>query len=300
MKLIRINRVLTFAQKPWIKQYIDFNTEMRKNAKNDFEKDFFKLANNAIFGKTFENVRKHQRVELISTSKERKMNKLIASPAFKSFQIFNEHLAAIHMLKTKVKLNRPVYCGVSILDISKWLMYHFHYDVMKPVYGDKVEVCFSDTDSLCYFIKTDDLYVDFATKFPDVFDFSDYPQTHPLYSVKNKKKLGYFKDEHNSHIVREFVGLKPKMYSILSEDGEKKTAKGIKKSVIKKSLSHQRYKETLFGEKSSVVHMTQIRSHSHQVYTIHSSKTGLSPFDDKRYIFDDKVSTLAYGHFKLK
>ena len=301
MKVERINRVLRFVQYPWLKPYIEFNTDMRKKAKNSFEKDLFKLFNNAIFGKTLENVRKRQRVELVSTNQQRKTKKLIASPAFKSFTIINENLASIHMEKTTVTLNRPVYAGVSILDISKWHMYSFHYDVVKSVYGEKADVCFSDTDSLCYFIETDDLYGDLKSdRFPNCFDFSDYPETHPLYSAGNKKKLGYFKDETKGIPISEFVGLRSKMYSMIYGNDEKKTAKGIKKYVMKKYLKHEGYKEALFREKSSLVHMTNIRSFSHQLYTIQSTKTGLSPFDDKRYVLDDKFTTLAYGHFKIQ
>ena len=153
----------------------------------------FKLFNNAIFGKTLANDRKRQRVELVSTNQQRKTKKLIASPAFKSFTIINENLASIHMEKTTVTLNRPVYAGVSTLDISKWHMYSFHYDVVKSVYGEKADVCFSDTDSLCYFIETDDLYGDLKSdRFPNCFDFSDYPETHPLYSAGNKKCTQWF------------------------------------------------------------------------------------------------------------
>ena len=146
------------------------------------------------------------------------------------------------MEKTTVTLNRPVYAGVSILDISKWHMYSIHYDVVKSVYGEKADVCFSDTDSLCYFIETDDLYKDLKSdRFPNCFDFSDYPETHPLYSDGNKKKLGYFKDETNGIPISEFVGVRSKMYSMIYGNDGKKTAKGIKKNVMKKYLKHEGY-----------------------------------------------------------
>ena len=162
------------------------NTERRKVARNAFEKDFFKLMNNSIFGKTMENVRGRKNIELVHTAK--RMTKVAAKPNFTSFKIFNQHLVAANCLKTTILLNKPIYVGFAILDLSKLLMYDFHYGYIKTKYGNDAQLCFTDTDSLLYDIKCDDIYGDMAEDI-DKFDFSDYPADHPLFNVTNKKVL---------------------------------------------------------------------------------------------------------------
>ncbi|XP_028415651.1 uncharacterized protein LOC114544475 [Dendronephthya gigantea] len=300
MKLTKIHRVLVFQQSPWLKTYIDFNTEKRKHAANDFEKDFYKLMNNSVFGKTMENLRKRVNVKLVND--KTKLSKLIASPSFDYFRIFSEELAAVNMKKTKLYLNRPIYVGFTILDLSKVLMYQFHYEYMKPKYEYNAKLLFTDTDSLCYEIKTDDVYQDMLQDI-DLFDTSEYARDHPLHSLTNKKVLGKMKDETHGIPIQEFVGLRPKMYSILYTENdkqvEKKTAKGIKKSVTKRKLRHTNYKECLFDKKRTMASMNQIRSERHEIYSIKLNKIGLSPYDDKRYIINDGVNTLAYGHYQI-
>ena len=135
--------------------YIDMNTKLRKEAKNEFEKDFFKLMNNSVFGKTMENVRKHRDIKLVTTDEKR--NKLVSEPNYHTTKHFSENLLAIEMKKTKVKMNKPVYLGMSILDISKTLMSEFWYDYIKPKYGDRAEIFYMDTDSFIIHIKTADI-----------------------------------------------------------------------------------------------------------------------------------------------
>ena len=151
-----IHRVIQFNQEAWLKPYIDMNTKLRKEAKNEFEKDFFKLMNNSVFGKTMENVRKHRDIKLVTTDEKR--NKLVSEPNYHTTKQFSENLLAIEMKKTKVKMNKPVYLGMSILDISKTLMYEFWYDYIKPKYQDKVKLCYMDTDSFAIYIATEDFY----------------------------------------------------------------------------------------------------------------------------------------------
>jgi len=300
MKLTKIHRVMTFKQQTWLKTYIDFNTQKRKMSHNEFEKDFFKLMNNAVFGKTMENLRKRLLVQLVNS--QSKARKLTSKPTFHAFRIFNEDLVAIHMLKQKLYLNRPIYVGFSILDLSKILMYDFHYNYIKTKYGQNAKLLFTDTDSLCYAISTEDVYQDMMRD-KHLFDTSEYDPEHPLYSTENKKVLGKMKDETHGIPIQEFVGLKSKMYSMIyEEDGkltEKKTAKGIKKSVIKHHTKHDHYKECLFDRTVHLSSMNQIRSYDHQLYNINVNKLGLSPFDDKRYILDDGINSLAYGHWKI-
>ena len=150
------------------------NTEKRKEAKNDFEKDFFKLMNNAVFGKTMENVRKHRDIKLVTTDWRR--NQLVSEPNYHTIKWFSEKLLAIEMKKAKVKMNKPIYLGLSILEISKKLMYEFWYDYMKPKYGDNVKLCYMDTDSFIMHIKTEDFYKDSANDVEKRFDTSNYPQ----------------------------------------------------------------------------------------------------------------------------
>ena len=172
LKLTKIYRILTFDQSPWLKPYIDFNTDKRKQANNDFEKDFFKLMNNSVFGKTMENLRNHVNVELV-TSQER-LRKVLAKPSIKCFKIFDENLAAVEVQKTVLTLNRPIYVGMTILDLSKTLMYDFYYNHLKANYGDDVKLCMTDTDSFLLEIATDNFYKDMA-KHSDLFDTSNYP-----------------------------------------------------------------------------------------------------------------------------
>ena len=295
MVLTKIHRVMAFQQSPWMKSYIDFNTDKRKEAENDFEKDFFKLMNNSVFGKTMENLRKRIDVKLVNS--EKRVRKLTCKPTFYAFKMFNEDLAGIHLRKAKLKLNRPIYVGFSILDISKTLMYDFHYSYIKTKYGMKAKLLFTDTDSLCYEIETADIYKDMHAD-AQHFDTSDYPMDHPLYNLVNKKVLGKMKDECAGVPPSEFVGLRSKMYSLLYNGQEKKTAKGIKKSVVKNSIKHEDYKTTLFGKISQIHTMVQIRSFGHELYTVKLKKTSLSPYDDKRYILENGCDTLAYGHYK--
>ena len=186
LKLKKIHRVLQFDQSPWLKQYIDFNTQKRTNAKNSFEKDFFKLMNNSVFGKTMENIRKRVDVRLV-TSKE-KLLKLASKPTYVSSKIFNENLVAVHKIKETLTMNRPAYVGMCILDLSKTLMYDFHYNYIKHKYDNKAKLLFTDTDSLTDEIETTDAYADFWQN-KDKFDNSDYNKESPFYNVDNKKKL---------------------------------------------------------------------------------------------------------------
>ena len=156
LKLKEVHRVIQFNQKAWLKPYIDMNTKLRKEAKNEFEKDFFKLMNNSVFGKTMENVRNHRDIKLVTSDKRRK--RLVSEPNYHSHKKFSEHLMAIEMKKTRVKMTKPLYLGMSILDISKILMYEFWYDYIKPKYGDRAKLCYTDTDSFVIDIKTKDFF----------------------------------------------------------------------------------------------------------------------------------------------
>ena len=297
LKIKKIHRVLKFNQSPWLKQYINFNTEKRKHAKDSFERDFFKLMNNSVFGKIMENLCKRVDVRLVTN--EKKLDKLTSKPTFISSKIFNENLMAVHKVKETLTLNRQAYVGTCILDLSKMLMYDFHHNYIKKKYNNRARLLFTDTDSLTYEIEAEDVYMDFWND-KDTFDNSDYPESSPYYCNVNKKIIGKFKDEACGIPITEFIGLKSKMYSYV-KDNEKggRTAKGIKKNVIKNNIRHEDYKNTLINNEQMHHKMKTIRSQRHQLGSYEINKVSLSCFDDKRYIHDNGTSSYAYGHYKI-
>ena len=222
MILKKVHRGIKFYQSSWMEPYIRKNTDLRKTASNAFEKDFFKLMNNSVFGKTIENIRKWQNVVIVDNRKL--ANKLSSKPNFERVTIFDENLIACHMKKTEVYFNKPIFVGQVILDLSKTLMFDFHYNYIKNKYGDKAVLLFTDTDSLMYLIQTQDVYKDFSKDVRKKFDTSDYPENHPsgIKTGVNKKVIGKFKDEAAGKQITHFVGLRPKLYTYKIEgQGEK-------------------------------------------------------------------------------
>ena len=287
-----------------LKQYLKLGlklTHIHNGIKfKEFEKDFFKLMNNAVFGKTMENIRNRVDIKLVNNKKQ--AEKLSAKPNFKHCNIFSEDLVAIHMKMTKLDFDKPVYLGMCILDLSKTLMYDFHYNYIKKKYEDKAKLLITDTDSLMYEIQTEDFYEDIIRDLKDRSDTSGYPFDHPsgIPSGFNKKVLGMFKDEVNGDIIDEFVGLRAKLYSYKMFEGkESKKCKGVKKSVVKKSITHEDYKTCLTTGKEQLRKQNIIRSYKHEVYTEEVNKVALSANDDKRYILEDGISTLALGHYRI-
>ena len=301
IKLKKIHRGIKFNESAWLKPYIDKNTYLRTQAKNNFEKDFFKLMNNAVFGKTMENIRNRVNVKLVNSGE--KFKKLVAKPNFISRKIFNENLVSVHMKKTSLTMNKPVYLGMCILDLSKTIMFDFHYNYIKPKYGDNVKLLFTDTDSFLYEIQTEDFYKDISGDVRDRFDTSDYPENHPsgIPTGINKKVLGMFKDEAAGKNIKEFVGLRSKLYSYIMEEGkENKRCKGVKKQVVKNYITHEDYKTCLKTGKEQLRKQNIIRSYEHEVYTEEVNKIALSAADDKRYLLKNSYDTLAWGHYKIK
>ena len=226
------------------------NTELRKNAKNEFEKDFFKPMNNSVFGKTMENVRNHRDIKLITLEKRRK--RLVSEPNYHSCKKFSDHLMGIEMKKTIVKMNKPLYLGASILDITKTTMYKFWYDYFKPKYGDRAKLCYMDTDSFIIYIKTEDFFQDISNDVEKWFDTSNFIKNdkRSLPIGKNKKVPGLFKDDLGGKIITEFVAPRPKTYTYLDDDGnDHKKAEGKKKCVIKEELMFQNFRDCLSNNK---------------------------------------------------
>ena len=244
--LEHIHRVIEFKQSAWMKEYIDFNTKLRTAAANDFEKDFYRLMNNAVFGKTMENIRKHRNIKLV-TSREAYL-KVVMKPNFKSGVQFSSNLMGCKIGKLKVVMNKPVYLGQATLDLSKIAMYEFHYAYMKRKYDDdSLTLCYMDTDSLIYSIETDDFYKDIAYDVKDRFDTNGYNLSRPLHVGLNKKVIGLMKDELGGGTMTEFVILRPKMYAYKTGSTKSKKCKGIKKCVVRAAISSEDYKACLFS-----------------------------------------------------
>ena len=251
--------------------------------------------NNAVFGKTMENVRKHRDIKLVTTDKRR--SNLVSEPNYHTMNYISEDLSIIEMEITKVKMNKPIYLGLSILEISKLLMYEFWYDYMKPKYGDNVKLCYMDTDSFIMNIKAEDFYKDIANDVEKRFDTSNYECNRPLPTGKNKKVIGLMKDELGVRVITEFVALRPKTYSYLTDDRkEDNKSKGTKKCLIKRMIKFDDYKKYLLNGEVILKSQQRIISKGHDVYTENINKIALSSNDDKRLIGPDKVTSYPYGY----
>ena len=297
--LTKVHRALSFDQSPWLEKYINKNTVERTKAKNDFEKDFYKLMNNSVFGKTMENIRNRTDIKFAQSAKL--MTKWASNPMYADSQIINEDLVAVQMKKTITQLNKPIYLGMCILDLSKLHMFNFHYNYIVKKYGDKSKLMFTDTDSLTYSIECEDVYADMAEN-KELFDMSEYSKENPVYDTSNKKVIGKFKDECSNYLMIEFVGVRPKCYAFSKESNigieEKKTLKGIKKSVVQNNINLQDYKNCVLDNKTKYDNMKTFRSYDHNVFTINTKKMSLCNFDNKRFICQDGINTRALGHYR--
>ena len=235
-----------------------------------------------------ENLRKRINVRLINNAKY--YVKCVSKPKFVSQKIFIQNFVAIHNIKSILVLNKPIYVGVSILELSKFLMYDFHYGYFKNKFNGKL--LFTDTDNLVYEIKeVNDIYEKIYSD-RDLFDFSDYLKNSKFYDVTNKKVIGKMKDELSGKVISEFIGLKSKMYSLISVDNEEK----IRAKGVNKRLKHSEFVDALFNKKVIRHNMKRIQSKLHRLGTYDVFKISLFSFDDKRYVLDDGINTLAYFH----
>lgn len=302
--LRKTHRVITFKQSDYLKQYIDLNTKLRQEAKSTFEQDFFKLLNNSIFGKTLENNERRINVHLVNqwadesnkTKKSTCAEKLISLPNFHSASVFDENLVAVQMKPEKVVLDKPIYIGFTVLELSKSHMYDFHYSVMKPLYGDRIELCYTDTDSFIYHIQTTDFYDTMKNDLLRYFDTSNYdPNNSYKIPLKNKKNPGLFKDEIGGEIIEEFVGLRSKLYCIKTSNRTIKKAKGVKSCAVR-SLGLHDYQNTLFTGEILRKKNILFKSIKHEIFTHSVNKVALSRNDDKRLIQKNQISTKAWGN----
>ena len=292
MKLVKIHRILSFKQSDWLRKYVDFNTEKRRESSDEFNKGLYKLLKNCIYGKSIEKRRKRINVKLINDKKtyQRCLNK----PNFISQKIFDKNFVAVHCVKTVLTLNKPIYVGFCILELSKLLMYQFHYDYVLKTFNS-VKLLFTDTDSLLYEIKNSNVY-DQCFKDKHLFDFSGYPKDSVYHDRLNKKVLGKMEDELNGNKIVEFVGLKAKMYSLIG-DNDKKI---IKAKGVNKKLRHKEYVDVLFNKNVVRHKMKRIQSQLHEIVTYDLNKISLSFFDDKRHVLDDGIFSIFSQrcHFK--
>ena len=320
LKVTKIHRVLTFDEKPFIKEYIDLNTELRKQSKIDLEKDLFKLMNNAIFGKSMENVLNRSNIKLINNDPE-KLLKLIKQPNFQNAYQISNRLALVESKPIKTVLNKPIYMGAVILEVSKLHMYQFWYDHLKVKYGNKIQLLYTDTDSFEVEVETDEIYKDMYED-GHLYDFSDYPKDHPNYSLNNKKVYGIFKDDLNGKIITEFTTDKPKMYSYEYIDNylemlkncepdeyksikskmrsneyidnykiiNKNKHKGIKISV---DLKHNEYKRALYKEELIYKNLYNLQLNKQKFIWIKLIKS--HSIHSKRHWIDN-INSVPYGY----
>ena len=243
-----------------------------------------KLMNNSVFGKTMENITNHKDMKLVTS--EQKYAKYVMKPNFKDGYPFSKELFAMEIGKTEIKMNKPVYLGQAILDISKTLMYEFHYDYMRPKYGSKVKLCYMDTDSFVYEIETEDFYRDIAKDVKKRFDTSGYSKddNRPLPIGINKKVIGLMKDELGGKIMTEFVALRAKMYAYrkIDKEVEEKRCKGTKKCVVSEGLTFDDYKTCLFDGETIYREQMLFENKKHEIYTVNKHKIALNRDDDKR------------------
>lgn len=258
--------------------------------------------NNAVFGKTMENVRLYQDVK-VCTDRNKFVKKIVPNFRFIQAIPIHENLLLYKMQQKEVQLCKPIFVGGTVLDLAKLHMYKFHYDVMKKHYGDNCEFFNGDTDSVMYHIKTEDFYEDlyYNKDLSDHFDLSVFPKDNKLYDTDKKGKTGYFKDEAQDgksiRVYKEAISIRPKMYNLEFDDGESKQAT---KGIPRNRLTKENFKDCIIENKQTDIKFKIIKSEKHQLYTYEVSKIALYNYDDKRFLLDDGINTRAYGHYKNK
>lgn len=297
LELKRIRRGISFKQSSFMKSYILLNNRARARSTSPFDNQLYKFYNNAVFGKTLYNVFKQVTIKL--TRNERSFQRLAAQPNFQGARTITEDLVSVEMKPSTVVCDKPIFIGATVLDLSKQLMYSFMYDFIIPRYA-KCSLLYYDTDSFYLEIKDQpDLYQTILES-EHYFDRSTYPKHHFLHSDSRKQQLGIFKDIHAGDVITEVIALRSKMYAVrIQNEQDDKKAKGLKRHLLK-DLTVDTYSRCLFECETTRHTYREIRRFKHRLVTQDSSKVGLSPYEDKRYVLPCGIHTLAYGHYRIK
>jgi hypothetical protein len=298
MRLVRVRSAIRFRQKRFVEPYIRYNSVKRASARSAFERDYYKLKNNSFFGKTMECVR--NRIDFKLATKYEKLEKHLNSPLLIDRYIFSPAVVGVHLFKSKVILDKPIFIGQAVLDYSKLEMYNLYYNILsKCPLIRQPDLVGGDTDSffLALHSKRDVSLVDIFRSLSQYFDASNYPQDHPLYSTANKARLGCFKDEAAGKVIEEMILLRPKMYSMKFHGEERsiKRAKGISRHLVA-STSHDTYRGAFLLQNEVSYQMTIFKSHLHTIETVTFRKRGLSAWEDKRCWLDAN-SSVPHGSY---
>ena len=294
VKIININRVLYFKESNWLKIYIDLNTQLRNQSTNKFDKDFYKLMNNAVFGKTMENIRNRRVIKICNN--EKILNKNISSTLFKDSIIINENLVIVNLHKRDLVFDKPIYVGMVILELSKIHMYKAHYD-LKERFGDNYNRLYADTDSIIGRFKFNiyDTIKEDSEKDDCMWDTSDLGKRN-IPKVMNGV-LGKFKDEMKGIEIMKYISPCPKSYSIILKDTEKtlKKCKGVTKSILENEISFGEYYNSVFNNDEIYHSMHKIGSKKLKLYTYKQAKIGVSNKYDKRIVLENRIDTIPYN-----
>ena len=295
VKVTRINRIMSFKQKAWLKEYVNLRSERRSVAGTEFLRKVEKLGVVSVFGKTLENKRKHKTVRFVSNEVSARFQ--TSKPEFRSFKIISKNLVSVELDKKRVTLDAPIPVGLTKLDISKKKVFDFFYGVILPKFPH-AELVLSDTDSLLVKLHTDNITRDLHS-IKQFLDLSNLKTSNPLHSNHNKDIPGTFKLETKDEIIEEVVALRSKLYSIRMVGGRKIAAAGVSRKIAAKKITHEDFVNTLVGKKDKFIMQRTIRSDRHTLNTVQSNRIALTAYDDKRYILDDGIHTLAYGHNRI-
>lgn len=315
MKIEEIFRVISFKQKPFMKEWVDFCTEKRTKSKNDFEKNFWKLIVNSVYGKTIESISSRKKIKITTNLKD--FSAAIKSPCYERHVIVNENISIVILSVTRVVVNRPYYIGFSILEISKLVMYEFFYSVLQPYFGQKgIQLLYSDTDSLAILVKTFNIIQDLENLKSNM-DFSNLHSDHSLFSNENKALLFKFKEEFGLRPISRLCALKSKVYSFevacnhsegVNEKGVCKICKNISFSVSNinklkgiqrktaREIHFDKYLKCLSQNYAQRDNVFQISSKNQSISTNLVNKISLSSFDDKRYIYNCGIHSEPYSY----
>ena len=294
--LVRVHRVLTFSQSPWLASYIAKCTQGRKTSQFKFLKDLYKLMVNSVYGKTVENVLKYRNIVLCMDRAE--FRKCVLNPLFQTAHIHDENFVTVEMQRLKHRMDKPRYVGIAVLALAKVHLYDFHYRVIKK-HWSQARLLFTDTDSLAYVLQDTPQAILQHLRECQIMDFSNLDPTHEFYDASQAMVPGYWKDDNAGADIVEFVGLRAKMYSFMyaRDRGSKSTAKGIQRSFLERNIKHENYRHVLFNTTSMKSYFVRLQNEGHVVYTKTGEKMGLNPLNDKRFVTQHNES-LAFGHYR--